>query len=220
MSSPESVSIIQNGIVASNGLERTATSLIIPETTTIEEWQMIGVSFRRADDILSWYVGDWLAFGERHKQWKDQFDAAVDFIGIEPSTLHNYMYVSRHISSSRRREDVSWSHHYEVAALDDESQSVWLDQTERHNLSVRELRMSIKAGRVLRHADIAAAATSKRGLYSPQAVHSLFMRAYRQTCTRVPLDQWTPTMQDAWLEELEPIIDLASKLTAARAARR
>ena len=58
--------------------------------------------------------------------------------------LGNDAWVASRIGFSRRREDLSWSHHSEFAALDPEDQDFWLDVAEEQNLSQRELRCSIK----------------------------------------------------------------------------
>jgi hypothetical protein len=52
----------------------------------------------------------------------------------------NYARVAKAITTSRRREVLSFSHHVEVAGLDDKSQIRWLERAERERLSVHALR--------------------------------------------------------------------------------
>jgi len=48
---------------------------------------------------------------------------------------------------SRRRDNLSWSHHAEVAKLDVDDQAYWLDQAELEGWSLREFRDAIRRGR-------------------------------------------------------------------------
>jgi hypothetical protein len=52
----------------------------------------------------------------------------------------NLAYVASRFPVERRRANVSWSHHAELAALPEAEQEAWLDRVERDRLSVRSLR--------------------------------------------------------------------------------
>ena len=59
-------------------------------------------------------------------------------------TLANYKYVCAKIPFSRRREQVSFSHHKEVASLTPDLQSYWLDLAADEDLSTLALRGRIE----------------------------------------------------------------------------
>lgn len=74
---------------------------------------------------ILWWVGDWLAFGERAK-WGEVYDEAKELFGFEYATLRQAAWVSRSVQLSSRLDKLTWGHHLEVAALDPKHQSRWL----------------------------------------------------------------------------------------------
>jgi len=51
------------------------------------------------------------------------------------------------IEFSRRRENLSWAHHQEVAPLEPEQQTCWFNYATERRLTSRELRAAIKGGK-------------------------------------------------------------------------
>jgi hypothetical protein len=47
--------------------------------------------------------------------------------------------------SSRRRDDLTWSHHVAVAGLPERDQETWLDRAAAESLSVADLRTELRA---------------------------------------------------------------------------
>ena len=64
----------------------------------------------------------------------------------------NMVYVATRFEISRRRENLSWSHHAELAALDNEEQERWLNRASDHRLSVQDLRRGLSGARDASHA--------------------------------------------------------------------
>lgn len=80
------------------------------------------------------------SFGLTHKQ-SSAFKAIA---GLDRKTIQNYKQVAD-ATSSRRREDLDFSHHAEVAALPKHDQEELLAQAADEKLSVRQLREKVKA---------------------------------------------------------------------------
>jgi hypothetical protein len=57
----------------------------------------------------------------------------------------NMVYVATRFEVSRRRENLSWSHHAELAPLDVEEQEGWLDRAIEQRLTVSGLRRELLA---------------------------------------------------------------------------
>jgi hypothetical protein len=57
------------------------------------------------------------------------------------------VYVASHFEPERRREELSWSHHAELAALDPAEQARWLTLAAARRLSVHSLRLELRAAR-------------------------------------------------------------------------
>jgi hypothetical protein len=123
----------------------TATGLVqIRDHVTFEELQQLGEVLGRIEVGLQWARGDWWALTEHvygARVW------ALNATGGERmQTWANWGAVSRRIERSRRREDLSWSHHEVVAALPDPAeQDMLLDAAIIGGWSVRELRRQVKS---------------------------------------------------------------------------
>ncbi len=110
---------------------------------TFEQWADAGRQLQRMGRAVNWWLGDWILYGEQH--YGEMYDQAIDLTGLEYETLKNVVWVARHVDRSRRRDSLSWSHHYEVAALDAVGQEQWLDAAERDGMTRNRLRARIQA---------------------------------------------------------------------------
>src|ERR1700752_2199864 len=79
-------------------------------------------------------------FGERYSR-------ASKITGYDSQTLMNMVYVASRFSISRRRENLSWSHHAALAALPAEEQEEWLNQAVAEHWSVSDLRIMLRTAR-------------------------------------------------------------------------
>ncbi len=109
---------------------------------TVEEWRAQGTRLGSASRSTNWWLGDWVRFGANHHGQKYEVASAVT--GYDEQTLMNMVYVASRFQISRRREILSWSHHAELAALDQDEQEFWLDRTAAERLSVRGLRRELR----------------------------------------------------------------------------
>lgn len=122
-------------------IERHATGLAIPETTSFEEWCQYGEWLQSAERSLMWWIGDWMRFGE-HK-WGEKYAQAIAATGHSYQTLANAKWVAERIEFSRRRENLSFGAHAEVAALPAPQGDDVLEQAVREGWSVRETRAAV-----------------------------------------------------------------------------
>ena len=100
---------------------------------------------------VMWWIGDWLRFGER--RWGEMYAQAVDDTRRQYQQLADAKWVAEKFDDfSCRHENLSWSHHREVAGLASDKRDELLDLAEREGLSTRELRAEVsrrKAARVI-----------------------------------------------------------------------
>lgn len=120
------------------GCKFTPTQLILPLDLSYDHWERIGRQLQIAGLAIQWWIGDWLVFGE-HK-WREKYAQAVIVTGRSEQTLMNYAFVSRSISPSRRRENVDFSTHAEVAGLDEEDQERILSKAASEGATKRQVR--------------------------------------------------------------------------------
>jgi site-specific DNA-methyltransferase (adenine-specific) len=121
----------------------TTTGLVFAENTPVEVWGPLTERLIHQHKRIEWAIGDALQFGER--RYGDTYTAWAHETGLSENTLATIKWVAGKIESSRRREDVGWSHHREAAALDvPEDQDAVLDEAADQGMTRHELRERVK----------------------------------------------------------------------------
>jgi len=132
----------------------------IVRESTVQEWEVYGEILRRVDEAKQWAIGDWLVDGKRH-YGDGLYKKAAAILGQEESTLRKYKSLSDNLELFRRRNNLTWAHHAEVAsikkiaedekgelALSDETDyekiAAFLEAAEKDTLSVREIRDRVR----------------------------------------------------------------------------
>lgn len=139
--------------------------LALPPNIPIKSWERLGRQISLIVDSSSWWLGDWLVYGEL--TYPDRYRQALAATSLDYQTLRNYAWVARSFRLSRRRDNLSFGHHAELASLPPEEQDYWLNQAERGNWSRNRLRQQLKISR-----EVHALERS-----SPQAPHAIVLAA-------------------------------------------
>lgn len=132
----------------------TWTSLQLPPDLPYEEWLVVLMKLRVVYNAHQWWIGDALAHGE--SRYGDRFSQGADqgigkregedpLEGLQPKTIQNYTAVARSVPVSRRRDDLNYSIHAEIAGQPPEKQEFWLQQAAENHWSVRQLRVAIRS---------------------------------------------------------------------------
>jgi len=121
----------------------TRTAVNFDPLLPYDAWKGLGAKLGVYSNATAWWLGDWLVFGRMKygRRYKD----AVEATGLDYQTLRNYAVVARRFEPSRRRDALTFQHHAEVCALDDEAQDHWLDRAEAGRWSRNELRRRVRA---------------------------------------------------------------------------
>lgn len=125
---------------------------------TYREWEQTGRVITAIYNATKFARGDWLLYGEGRGDWGQTYTQAIDESGLDIQTLQNEVWVAGAVETSRRRENLSWSHHQEIASLDPEQGDRWLDKAEKKKLRSKDLRQAIQAERIEREGVSAAEA--------------------------------------------------------------
>lgn len=122
------------------GVQISSTGLILPNALNKDEWLAVGLKLVGLHKGAQFAVGDWWVYG--HHAHGERAKAAVKDKKFPYSfeSLMNLGSVSRKVPPSLRNELLTWSHHKEVAPLNEESQKKWLKKAARDNWSVKFLR--------------------------------------------------------------------------------
>lgn len=119
-----------------------ATALHIPDGTSFDDWSRLGETLQQMERSVMWWIGDWLRFGER--KYGETYAQAVEATGYAYGTLANAKRVASAYEPSQRSENLSWSHHSEVAALPPADRAEILARAAAEKLSTRDVKALAK----------------------------------------------------------------------------
>ena len=125
----------------------TRTGLVLPSHLPYDEWASLGHVLSTIHGASSWWVGDWIRYGDH--EYGEKYTQAVDEAGFEYQSSRDAVYVASSFQLSRRRDNLSFSHHRVVAAFPAKQADQILARAERERWSTRDLRAYL---RELRHA--------------------------------------------------------------------
>ena len=119
-------------------------ALVLPDGLSYHAWKGVGERILTIRGATQWWIGDWVLSGERcHPQVYSQ--ALPDY---SLDTIRNYTWVASRIEPRRRRVELTFSHHQEVARLGESDQDRWLKYAVEHSLTTAELRAMVVEERV------------------------------------------------------------------------
>jgi hypothetical protein len=129
------------------GFAQTASSVAWAPARDLDahEWAAAGKRIGAVGRSIQWLLGDWIAYG--NAKFGERYSRASKITGYDTQTLMNMVYVASHFPISRRRENLSWSHHEALAALGADEQDQWLDEAIKLRLSVSDLRVMLRMSR-------------------------------------------------------------------------
>jgi len=113
-----------------------------PDGMDYPEWIAAGRRLGVIGRGSQWWIGDWLLFGTA--RFGERYVEASRVTGYDPKSLRNMRYVASRVPVSLRRDNLRWSHHALLAALEPEEQEIWLDRAVNSRLSVADLRGELR----------------------------------------------------------------------------
>lgn len=119
-------------------LVATMTGMKVKHQPTYAEWETFGRELWSYKQAIQWCIGDWLNYGEKH--YGDTYTQAIDMTNYTYGTLANYASVAREFPPERRREDVSFTNHQELAPLDTDEQDIFLNAIETKQATRDDIR--------------------------------------------------------------------------------
>jgi hypothetical protein len=123
----------------------TDVGLRFPSNLTYEEWERAGGQVARIASSSAWFIGDWVACGQH--RYETRYRDAIEAVGLEYHTIRNYVWVARRFEHRRRRVNLSFQHHAEVASMSPDEQDRWLARAEEFGWSRNQLRRRIQRSR-------------------------------------------------------------------------
>lgn len=134
-------------IVLGEHFQLTDVGLRVRGRPTFEEWQGVGDALRYLADAAPYAIGEWLNYGESREDWRERLSQAMTVTGYKKQTLLNLSSVVRRVPEENRRISPSPEHSAAVAPLPVAEQREWLERAASREMSIRDLRMEMRADR-------------------------------------------------------------------------
>jgi N6-adenosine-specific RNA methylase IME4 len=129
------------------GIKLSQTGMQIDDDLTFAEYEQLGRDLNVIEGAVQWWRGDWLNYGER--RWGEMYAQAIqDEWEVGYQALANYAWVAKQVEFSIRIENLSWTHHYQVAPLPPDEQREWLARAVENEWSVAQLKREIRNERL------------------------------------------------------------------------
>jgi modification methylase len=153
-----------------------ANALIIRGDLSYDDWESIGIGLTRFAINILWWIGDWVNYGDSH--YGERHAQAIGITGLDYQTIIDAAWVAGKFQLTRRRVNLSWSHHREVAALEPEIADELLDSAEAEGWSRNELRAEARKAK-------------RRIAMLPDTAHPGSLKLYEASASALPLDDET-----------------------------
>lgn len=181
-----------------------------------DTWEALGRFLGSVDRRARWYIGDWLNFGEAvygeeaaqavEATTAERYQEAERVTGLDHGTLMNIRSVCSKIARSRRRKELGFWIHVEVAPLEPDEQVHWLQQAIDNGWTKSELRQAIRDAKnppVEDDGDGGAGEGSFDGVTLAERLEQAARLVYRQAQS---------TSEGDYLVPAEPMAQLAAAL--------
>lgn len=135
-------------VVAIHGpfsLTRTGMMVAPGVDPTFQEWEAATQWTARVVEASPWWRAALLVYGEQ--RFGEMYAQAVEATGLAVGTLMNEVYVFNRVDASRRRENVPFAMHQEVAPLEPAEQEYWLQKVEEDGLTREQLRAQLRSAK-------------------------------------------------------------------------
>jgi hypothetical protein len=165
--------------------------LSIADDTPPEIMQQLGKDIVTARNACQWLLGDWL--NEAEARYGEMYAQFIEQTGYSAQTLYNTKWVASRFEISRRRENLSFSHHAAVASLEPELSDSLLEKAEQGQWSAKELRNAAGTAKIAYDQSMAEAEAPAK--IEPDADHCIVTKEeYERTSTTV--EESTPSGED------------------------
>lgn len=141
-SEPDTLVAALRALERGGAIDKISLRLDTPDIS-FEEWEALGEAILQLRQASKWWIGDWYIFGG--VRWgEDKAAAARTLIGVSSHQMQTIIRTCMLVHRSRRRLNLTFSHHSEVARLMPEEQDRWLRLCEQEGWSRDKLREEMR----------------------------------------------------------------------------
>jgi hypothetical protein len=121
------------------------TEYYIEPGLSFQKWMESGRHLKKIERGHQWWIGDWLAYGE--KEYPEKYEIVAEQTGYARRTLKNLKKVSKAVAVDCRRADLSWGHHRKVVSLTPAHQVEFLEKASKFGWTIDKLRAEVRQDR-------------------------------------------------------------------------
>jgi hypothetical protein len=143
----QAVAASSTGRPLASGVQLHKSGLLFTREQSLGMWEKLGANLLSFADSSAWWIADWLVYGE--STFRDRYVEAIKRTSLSYQTLRNYTWAARRFPLSRRRHSLSFSHHLEVAGLEQPQQDYWLRKAEELGWSRNKLRGQVRSSQLV-----------------------------------------------------------------------
>lgn len=119
----------------------TLVSLELEDEIPLDQYESLGTFFGTLKRAASWWLGDWLIFGEA--TYGERVSQAMEATGLAQETLAYYRSVCEKVPRSRRLPQLGFGHHALVRNLAPRQQERWLQKALKNDWPEATLKSEI-----------------------------------------------------------------------------
>lgn len=169
------------------------------------DWLEAGQQLCKVAGATLWWIGDWINYGE--KAYGEKYAQALGLLDYDAQTLRNAAYVSSNVTL--RLQGLTWSHHREVAPMNQDKQAQWLNKAATNQWTVSELRQHIRREQAEFKDDDNE---PKLGLFKWVDTAFELDRYLKAEAQKQDPTKWSAERKERVKEVLAPIVSFYSKL--------
>lgn len=175
-----------------------------------EEWNAIGEQIIPMAKSIGFMVGDWVNYGE--SRYGEKYKDAVRRSGLTKETLFQYAHVARRVQILERSKVLDFCHHIVLARLKDpEEQRHWIKIAEDEKMSVRRLKKSLNAGRIVTPEEMKED-PADRGYVTYLALLNRIRRWWARETQKAPVEDWDPERREGLKKDFKLINEIYESL--------
>ena len=186
----------------------TATGIEFLGDLSLAEWGELGRTLIALARKSGFMLGDWINYGS--KAYGEKYKEALEVTGLAPKTLRNYASVARRVGPTLREPSLGHDHHAAVAKLESHVQRYWLEMAKTHKLTVRRLRKSIQAGRLVSEEEMEDGAGNKQTNHVA-LINRLVRWLTSETC-KAPVEEWDADRREAIKRDFQHLLEICGQL--------
>lgn len=192
----------------------TPTGLDIPETTTLENVKEILRAFKAFETTGALALADLLNF-VKQQGWEKEVEQYMAQLEFDLSSVRRALAVNE-VPRALRNPKLNSEHYWVVSSMEKDDQTKWLEKAVKHSLTGFELKRSIEAGKVLKKDQIEMLSGQGSGIVNYHGIISEWKRWEKKVGADTGILSWPAHVQDRWLEDTRPIVDLRERVIAGR----